>query len=199
MRDLDWVLEAFSAVPAAWPEAVGAAPSARQTLAQSFEESFGESLSDSIEVQNKEKDSLVKLDDVSKNLSRESTRRSGGVTSGAVALAMTPINAIKDVFLRHREKLSASTASYTNQQMEILRSICNMVIKICTLYRIDPLSKILKRHQQFIGDATRFLKSSEQEFAGGGDVCTTTEERYYKLVYTYQSVALLPIIAPRSK
>lgn len=190
MRDLDWVLEAFGAVPAAWPVVVapaeGAANSPAWTAAGSVASDF----------MGKDKDSLVETDDVSRNLAADESRRSNGVTSGAVALAMTPINAIKDVFLRHREKLNASPSSYSMHQMEILRSICNMVIKICTLYRIDPLSKILKRHQQFIGDATRFLKTSEQEFAGGSDVCTSTEERYYKLVYTYQSVALLPIVAP---
>lgn len=122
-----------------------------------------------------------------------------GASHRAVALAMTPIHAIKDVFLRHRDSLSKASKSYTMQQMEILRSICNMVIKICTLYRIDPLSKVLKRHQQFIGDASKFLKTSQQEFAGKADVCSTTEERYYNLVYTYQSVALLPIVAPGGK
>lgn len=191
MRDLDWVLEAFGAVPAAWPVLAEQARSRDICPAWSTAESVAR------EVMEKDKDSLVEIDEASQNLDAEaSPRRSTGVTSGAVALAMTPINAIKDVFLRHREKLTASPSSYTNHQMEILRSICNMVIKICTLYRIDPLSKVLKRHQQFIGDATRFLKTSEQEFAGGADVCTTTEERYYKLVYTYQSVALLPIVAP---
>lgn len=122
----------------------------------------------------------------------------GGISEKA-NLAITPVNAIKDVFLRHRESLSQKSKAYTHQQMDILRSICNMVIKICTLYRIDPLSKVLKRHQQFIGDATKFLKSSQQEFAAKAEVCSSTEERYYNLVYTYQSVALLPIIAPRSK
>lgn len=122
-----------------------------------------------------------------------------GASHRAVALAMTPIHAIKDVFLRHRDSLSKASKSYTMQQMEILRSICNMVIKICTLYRIDPLSKVLKRHQQFIGDASTFLKTSQLEFAGKAHVCSTTEERFYNLVYTYQSVALLPIVAPGGK
>lgn len=117
----------------------------------------------------------------------------------AVALALTPINAIKDAFMRHRESLSHTSKHYTIQQMDILRSICNMVIKICTLYRIDPLSKVLRRHQQFIGDASKFLKASQQEFAGKAEVCSITEERYYNLVYTYQSVALLPILDRKRK
>lgn len=129
----------------------------------------------------------------------QSQHHPAGASHRAVALAMTPIHAIKDVFLRHRDSLSQASKSYTMQQMEILRSICNMVIKICTLYRIDPLSKVLKRHQQFIGDASKFLKTSQQEFAGKAHVCSTTEERYYNLVYTYQSVALLPIVAPGGK
>lgn len=191
MRDLDWVLETFTALPAALPQRTV------DTLTSSPAAPWkhGDGSDD-----DKEKDSLVGMDDFSKDQpAAASGRRSNGAAASAVALALTPINTIKDVFLGHREKLIASPNRYSSQQLDILKSICNMVIKICTLYRIDPLSKILKRHQQFIGDATRFLKNSEQEFLGGAEVCTATEDRYYKLVYTYQTVALLPIVAPRSK
>lgn len=103
------------------------------------------------------------------------------------------LNRIGDLFSLYREEYFSSTSYYTKSHQDFFVSICNMVIKICQMYRRGNVSHILASHRGFIASSIVVLLRLQKDVEITKSISAKGLEKYEYLIGIFQSIALMPL------